>query len=372
MEKVSVTIIGAGVVGLAVAERLSRLSKEVVLIEKHEGFGWETSSRNSEVIHAGFYYPSDSLKAGLCVEGNRMLYELCKNAAIPYKKTGKLVIANTDKEMQKLDSLCEQGKENGVPGLRLLAREEITAMEPNIRAEKALFSPETGIIDTHRLMRYFERKAEENNVTIAYNCEVVGLGKKGNSYTLTIRDADGESFDMESEIVINSAGLSSDRIACMAGIDIEKAGYKIHFCKGEYFSVSNRHSNRLTHLVYPAPTPISLGIHAVLLLDGSLKLGPNAFYLDSLDYDVDSAHQKEFFESAKTYLPFITYEDLAPDMSGIRPKLQRDEDDFRDFVIREESDKGLSGLINLIGIESPGLTASPAIAGFVEEILKNL
>jgi L-2-hydroxyglutarate oxidase LhgO len=372
MEKVSVTIIGAGVVGLAIAERLSRHTKEIVLIEKHESFGWETSSRNSEIIHAGLYYPSDSLKARLCVEGNRMLYELCENAGIPFKKSGKLVIANTDKEMQKVDSLFEQGRKNGVPGLRLLAREEIAKMEPDIRAEKALFSPETGIIDTHQLMKYFERKAEENNVTIAYNCEVVGLGKDGDSYKLTIRDADGESFDMESEIVINAAGLGSERIASMGGIDTEEAGYRIHFCKGEYFSVSNRHSNKLTHLVYPAPTLISLGIHAVLLLDGSLKLGPNAFYLDSLDYNVDAAHQKEFFESAKTYLPFIEYEDLSPDMSGIRSKLQGDGDDFRDFVIREESDKGLDGLINLIGIESPGLTASPAIAGFVEEILRNL
>jgi L-2-hydroxyglutarate oxidase LhgO len=372
MEKVDITIIGAGVIGLSIAERLSRLDKEIILVEKHDGFGWETSSRNSEVIHVGLYYPSDSLKAKLSVQGNRDLYELCEKFNIPCNKMGKLLIANTEEEMEEIERILKQGEENGVSGLKILNKKEIGEIEPNVRAEKALMSPETGIIDSHQLMRYFEKKAQDNNATIAYNCEVVGLRKNNGSFTLDIQDADGETFDLESEIVINAAGLYSDKIASLAGIDTEQAGYKLHFCKGEYFSVSGRHSDKLSRLVYPAPTPISLGIHSVLLLDGSLKLGPNAFYLDSIDYDVDLSHQQEFFESAKTYLPFIELDDLSPDMSGIRPKLQGDGEDFRDFVIRDESDKGLKGLVNLIGIESPGLTAAPAIAAYVEGIVKNL
>ncbi|HUU49760.1 MAG TPA: NAD(P)/FAD-dependent oxidoreductase [Nitrospinota bacterium] len=371
MDKVDIAIIGAGVIGLAIAQRLS-LSKEIVLIEQHDGFGRETSSRNSEIIHAGMYYPSDSLKARLCVEGNRKLYELCENFKIPYKKIGKLIIAHTEEEKKKIENLLKQGNKNGVPGLRLLNRQEINKMEPHILANLALFSPETGIFDSHQLMKFFEQKALSNNVTIAYNCTVSGLQKTGDTFTLDIIDADGESFNLESSIVVNSAGLHADKIASLAGIDVENDGYKLHFCKGEYFSVSSRHNGKLAHLVYPPPNTISLGIHTVTLLDGSLKLGPSAFYIDTIDYEVDGSHQKDFLESAKTYLPFIESNDLSPDMSGVRPKLQAEDEDFRDFVICEESNKGLKGLINLIGIESPGLTAAPAIADYVDKIVKDL
>lgn len=372
MDKVDIIIIGAGAIGLAIAERLSSLSKEMILVEKHDGFGKETSSRNSEIIHAGIYYPSESLKARLCVEGNRRLYELCEDYRIPYKKTGKLIIAQNREETEEIESLFEQGKKNGVPGLELFSKQKTNEIEPHIRADLALFSPETGILDSHQLMKYFEQKALSNNVTIAYNCEVTGIQKNKETFRLDILDADGECFSLESSSIINAAGLCSDRVASMAGIDIERAGYKLHFCKGEYFSVSNAHSKKLGHLIYPAPTPISLGIHTVLMLDGTMKLGPNAFYVDTINYDVDSSHQEEFFTSAKVYLPFLEFDDLSSDMSGIRPKLQADGEDFRDFVIREESHAGLCGLVNLIGIESPGLTAAPAIADYVLGIVKDL
>jgi L-2-hydroxyglutarate oxidase LhgO len=195
---------------------------------------------------------------------------------------------------------------------------------------------------------------------------VTGLSRTGDCYVVRVLDADGQEMELAADIVINAAGLTADRICAMAGVAVEASGYRIHPCKGEYFSVSNRHRGKMTHLVYPAPTPISLGVHAVLKLDKSLKLGPNAFYVDATDdYDVDPSHQEEFFNAGRTYLPFLERDDLSPDMAGIRPKLQATGDSFRDFVIREEADKGLPRFINLVGIESPGLTASCAIAELV-------
>jgi L-2-hydroxyglutarate oxidase LhgO len=221
-------------------------------------------------------------------------------------------------------------------------------------------------------MKYFETAAMAQSVTIGYNCRVQGVRREGEGYSVSVLDADGEEMEIRSDIVINSAGLSSGAVAAMAGIDTGKDGYTIHPCKGEYFSVSNRHRGRLAHLVYPAPTAISLGIHAVLKLDGSLKLGPNALYVDKIDYDVDPSHRQEFFSSAKTFMPFLELDDLSPDQSGIRPKTQVEGEVFRDFIICEEKAKGLPGFIDLVGIESPGLTAAPAIAEYVEKIVEGL
>jgi len=369
MEKVDVIIIGAGVIGLAAAEKLSAAGKEIIVVERHDGFGREASSRNSEVIHAGMYYPEGSLKAKFCVKGNRQLYELCGKRGIPYKKPGKIIVGQNDEETHKINDLYEQGMKNGVSNLQLLEREAVLEREPNITGATGLLSPETGIIDTHSLMKYFEQSAESRGTIFAYSCEVVRVRKATEGYITDVRDADGEMMQVRSDIVINAAGLAADRIAASVGIDVEAAGYGIHPCKGEYFSVSNRHRRKLNGLVYPVPTAIHLGIHVVLDLEGCLKLGPSAFYVDTIDYDVEPSHRQEFFKSARTYLPFIEYQDLAPDMAGIRAKLQRPEDDFRDFVIAEESDKGFPGLINLIGMESPALTACMAIADEVAAII---
>ena len=372
MEKAKITIIGAGIVGLAIASRLSSKYKDIILLERYDSFGRETSSRNSEVIHAGFYYPSESLKAKLCVNGNRMMYGICEKNNIPYKKTGKIVIANTIEEKEKIYKLLKQGQKNCVDGISIIGKKEIEKMEPFIKAEEGLWSPSTGIVDSHLLMKYFESTALSNSVIIGYNCCVNGIEKKNGGFFIKITDADGEEIQINSEIVINCAGLNSDKIAQMAGIDIIKENCVIHPCKGEYFSVSNRHKGKLTHLVYPAPTNISLGIHAVLKLDGCLKLGPNAFYVDKIDYNVDASHIDNMYKEAKKYLPFIDLSDLSCDQSGIRPKLQQANEAFRDFIICEESNKGLPGLVNLIGIESPGLTAAPAIAEYVENMIKGL
>lgn len=369
MDNVDIVIIGAGVVGLAIAEKLSTSEKEIIVVEKHDGFGREASSRNSEVIHAGIYYPEESLKAQLCVAGSRMLYALCERQGIPFRKTGKIIVAGNNEEAEKINHLYDQGRQNGVTGLQLLTRDAMQGIEPNITGVTGLFSAETGIIDTHLLMKYLEHTAETNGVICAYNCEVVGITKNNGSFTVEIRDADDTLTTLQSAVVVNAAGLSSDLIARWAGIAVDEAGYRLYPCKGEYFSVANRHRGKLHHLVYPAPTVISLGTHVVFDLNGGIKLGPNALYVDTPDYDVDPSHQEEFYARARRFLPFIEPQDLSPDMAGIRPKLQKAGDPFRDFIVTEESVNGVPGLINCVGIESPGLTACLAIAERVKGCL---
>jgi len=370
MEKVDVIIIGAGVVGLAIASELSRTrAAEIVLLEKYPYFGAETSSRNSEVIHAGMYYPADTLKARFCVRGNRLLYELCAKNRIPFCKTGKLIVASAADEIAEVGRLYRQGNANGVPGLVMLNAHQIGELEPEVRAKEALFSPETGLIDAHRLMQFYETQATTNGAMIAYQNEVTGLEKQADGYKVTVRDETGGTFDILSSVVINSAGLNSDKVAGLVGIDIARHPYRLHYCKGEYFNVANRHAGKIKHLVYPVPTAYSLGIHTRLRLDGTMALGPNAIYIDEINYEVAPEHQTEFHASVKNFLPYIEYDDLTPEMAGIRPKLQGPGEKFRDFVISEESDKGFPGLINLIGIDSPGLTAAPAIAEYIAGLL---
>jgi len=371
LEKVDIAIIGAGVVGLSIAAELARNGREIIVVERHDGFGREASSRNSEVIHAGIYYKRDSLKARFCLEGRHALYELCPRVGIPFKKIGKLIIAVVEDDLPIIKKLKERAEANGVEGLRLLSRKEVKEMEPNVRAEGGLFSPETGIIDSHALMAYLEKKAAPDT-TFAYNCELVSLEKKEEGYLVGIRDADGEGYEFLSRVVINAAGLGAEKVAALAGIDTAGAGYTIYPCKGEYFRVWGGENERTNRLVYPPPTGISLGLHTVVDLQGGMKIGPNAFYVNEIDHMVDDEHLDEFFEGTRGYLPDLRREHLSPDMAGIRPKLFRKGEPERDFVIQHEEDRGLPGLINLLGIESPGLTASPAIGKYVGEMAEKL
>jgi L-2-hydroxyglutarate oxidase LhgO len=368
LESVDILVIGAGVIGLAVAERCAGGAKDLVVCEQHESFGRETSSRNSEVIHCGMYYAEDLLKTTLCVRGNPLLYELCAAKGIPHRKTGKILVATDHEEEEEIHQILAQGRRNGVPALRLLSAEEITEREPGARGRLGLYSPESGIVDSHRLMEYLERSAAGKGATIAYGSEVTSIRHQASRYVVEVRQADGEMLELSAEIVINSAGLAADRVAQMVGIDAETAGYRIRPCKGEYFRIADKHRGRIRGLVYPTPSPVHLGAHVVVALDGGLKIGPDSRYVDRLDYAVDAGHQREFFEKASRFLPWLSYDDLSPDMSGIRPKLYREGEPFRDFVIREESDRGFPGLINLVGMESPGLTSCLAIAEKVESM----
>lgn len=271
--------------------------------------------------------------------------------------------------MEELERLFENGKTNGV-SLELLSRREIKRWEPNINGLAAIHSPLTGILDSQGLMRYFAGKAKLGGAEIVYKSKVIGIEKVAAKHKVTVEDSAGTSSFLTS-VLINSAGLNSDRIASLAGIDIAAAGYKLHFSKGEYFSVKKRLTKML---VYPIPKAdeSGLGIHVTLDLQGRVRLGPNAYYVGEIDYKVDETHKREFYDSAKGVLPSLEYDDLEPEFAGIRPKLQGPGEGFRDFVIRHEDDRGLPGFINLIGIESPGLTASPAIAKYVKEIVSSI
>jgi len=368
MNRAEIVIIGAGSVGLAIARRLSGLGKKVVLLERHNTFGQDTSTRNSEVIHGGMYYPTGSCKARLCVDGNRMLYDLCSAHNIPHRKTGKLIIANTEDERQNIEEIYHQGNINQVRNLRMIEEQEIKRLEPNVRAKWALLSPESGILDATELMRFFEGEALANNVIIRYNHEVINLEKRKDSYKVIVHRDNGKIEEIITDVVINAAGLYADQISAMLGIDIETSGYRIYWVKGEYFDVSKRHSGKMSHLIYPTPTPVSLGIHVRLRLDGSYALGPNALYVDEINYDVDSTHLDNFFRDAKEYLPFLEKSDLTPGIAGIRAKLQAKGETAKDFIIRNEDDKKLPGFINLVGIDSPALTACMAIAEEVARI----
>lgn len=367
MESVNVAIVGAGAVGLAVAAKISEDNEGVYVFEKNQRYGQETSGHNSGVIHSGIHYPKGSLKARLCVKGNTMLYALCEEYRVPFKKLGKLTVAVGEEEIDELDKLMRMGLDNGVKGLKMLDGEEVRKLEPNVEVEKALLSPSTGILEPDELMNLFYARMRKNNAALVTETEVTDLKRVPYGYQVAGMSV-GEEFSITAKIVINCAGLYSDRVAAMAGLDVDEIGYRIHPCKGDYFRVSGKPLVKM--LVYPVPKGAGLGIHLTPDLGGSVRLGPNAYYVDKIDYSVES-DEKEFREDVTRFVPRIREHEIREDSSGIRPKLQGPNDGFRDFVIRHEADRGLFGLINLVGVESPGLTAAPAIGEYVSEIIEN-
>jgi len=367
-----VIIIGAGVVGLAIAAEVSKSQRRVFMVEKNETFGQETSSRNSQIIHSGIYYPVGSLKAQCCLEGKSILYELCRKHSIEHRKLGKIIVATKPSEVSQLQGLYEKGTKNGADDLRLLTGDEAKRIEPHVVAIAALHAPSTGLLDVHALMRLFLNQAVEHGVGVAYQSKVTGIDRIAGGYRVTVEDSAGTST-FSTRVLVNTSGLYSDQISAIAGINVVKAGYKINYCKGEYFRVSREKSRKVKGLVYPVPNVAGsgLGIHTTPTLDGIMLVGPSAKYVDSIEYSVDESWKPAFAESVGRFLPFITENDLEPEMAGIRSTLQGPNDAIRDFVIRDEADKGLPGFINLVGIESPGLTASPAIAILVEKLVKD-
>ena len=369
MPDAALTIVGGGVVGLAIAAELSRDHSPLFLLERNEKYGQETSSRNSEVIHAGIYYPHNSLKARLCVEGKSLLYELCERHDIPHRRITKVITATAKDELQGLEKLYQHGLGNGVK-LQLLSAQQVHAIEPHIASAGGILSPSTGIISAHGLMDYFFHAAKHNGAEVQMHCEVIGIERRSDGYGITINEG-GNVSSFTSERVVNAAGLESDTICRLAGIELVAAGYALHWAKGSYFALPSGFKNIMSRLVYPVPTKETLGVHALMDLGGRIKFGPDIDYLPDRkpDYTVDERKRHAFAESVRRILPMVKDEDLTPDMCGIRPKLQTRGGEVKDFVIREESDKGLPGFINLVGIESPGLTASPAIARYVRQLL---
>jgi L-2-hydroxyglutarate oxidase LhgO len=373
MMDADITIIGAGVVGLAIAENVSKTHNNVFLIEKHTSFGQETSSRNSEVIHAGIYYTKDSLKARLCVEGKWMIYDYCKKYDIPFNNCGKLIVATSEEEISVIKGIRLTALKNGVDDLLFLEREQISELEPNIFALKALFSPSTGIVDSHSLMKQYETNSYNNGCQIVYGSEVAGISQIENGYKINLFDADKKNYSFTTRIIINSAGLTSDKVSEMVGIKDDSL--KILFCKGEYFRINPPKNRLINRLVYPVPhqNMEGIGIHVTIDMGGGVKLGPDVKYLESniYDYKVTASKQEAFYKSVKKFLPFLEFDDIAPEMAGIRPKIQKPGEPLRDFYIMEETGRGYPGFINLIGMESPGLTSSIAIAKYVNGLIND-
>lgn len=359
------TVIGAGVVGLAIAQRLAALHHDdgdLLVVEKEPSFGRGISSRNSEVIHSGLYYREGSLKHRLCVRGRGLMYDYCARKEIPHKKCGKLIVAAGPEEEAELEWLRIQAGKNGVENVTLLDRNESLRLEPDINVTASLYLAETGIVDSNSLMKSLADDAKKNNATVLYNAAVVSLRRDG-PYLLVLDD--GSSFT--SDNVINAAGLHAIDIAAMLAIPVPA----LYPCKGSYFAYSG--SIRCNHLIYPIPEKklTGLGVHATIDMGGRIRFGPDTEYVGGIDdYTVTDSKKDFFFRSAKKIFPSISPDDLHPDTAGIRPKIQGPDDpEVKDFYIREEHDRGFPGFVNLVGIESPGLTSSLAIGEYVSALL---
>jgi len=362
-------IIGGGAVGLAVAEHLSRTKHPVLLIEKENSIGTGVSSRNSEVIHAGIYYPKDSLKSLLCIRGKDLLYEWCSKHNINHRRTGKYIIAQNNDELEKLHSIKINAENAGMHELYPVTAQQITSEEKDISCTGGLYSPTSGIISVHELMDSLKHVSEQRGVDYVFHSRPEHVQKTSEGYRVQIISDKGERTSVDVRYIINCAGLYCDKVSETIGILNEE--YKIKFSKGNYFRLTG-YNHSITHLIYPVPVPKlkGLGIHITLDLNNQVKFGPDieAMSGNIEDYTVDENRWDSFYKAVKSYLPGICPENLTPEMAGIRPRLAA-EKDFLDFIIKEESGAGYPGVINCIGIESPGLTASLAIAEYIKNII---
>jgi len=366
-ERVDCIVIGAGVVGLAVARRLAMAGRDVVVLEAADAIGTETSSRNSEVIHAGIYYARDSLKARLCVDGKHQLYDFCRDHGVPHRNCGKLIVATSDEEMATLDDIRQRAANNGVGDLYPVSAGQAQDMEPALSCVGAMVSPSTGIIDSHGLMLAYQGAAEDHGAMIAFLSRVVGGSAGSRHHTLDVAMADGEIMRIETPILVNAAGLQAQAVA--GAIDGMPADCvpPSYLCKGSYFALTGKQP--FSRLIYPVPRSASLGVHVTLDMAGQIRFGPDQEWVDSIDYDVDPHRADEFYAAVRQYFPGLPDGALVPAYSGMRPKIQAPDEPARDFMIQGPEAHGLEGLVNLFGIESPGLTASLAIADEVHRKL---
>lgn len=365
MESVDALIVGAGVVGLACARAAAGRGLSVVLVERHARAGEETSSRNSGVIHSGIYYPTASLKARLCVAGRERLYAYCGERGITHRRCGKLVVAQQD-QVPALRALERKARDNGVDELELLTEARARELEPAVRCAEALHVPCTGIVDVHEYMQALEADIAASDGVVSYGTEFVGAVVRSDGLVAKLR-GDGEESEIRVRHLVNSAGLSA--VALLALVEGYPKGrsHRTYYAKGSYFSC--RGTKPFTHLVYPMPNEASLGLHATLDLDGRARFGPDVEWVDAIDYEVDPARAESFYASVREYWPGLPDGALEPAYAGIRPKRVGAGAPAADFLIEGPSEHGISGLVNLIGIESPGLTSSLAIG---DEVLRRL
>lgn len=362
MEHVDVVVIGAGIVGLAIARKFALAGRDVLILESEDAFGTQTSSRNSEVIHAGIYYPSGSLKARMCVEGRGLLYDYCMKHHISYKKLGKLIVAIDESELGNLEDYLVNARMNGVQDLEFIDSATVRKMEPVVRSVGGLYSPSTGIVDSHELMLSYLGEAQSQGALLVLSSPVVGGYVEPDGIVLRIGGK--ESIEIKAQLAINSAGLTAQSVAkSIEGVPPQSVP-KEYFARGHYFVLSGK--SPFNRLVYPIANSAGLGVHVTLDLGGAAKFGPDVSDWSSvIDYAFDES-RKDYFESAiRRYWPELDSNRLVPGYVGIRPKISGPTDPAADFVIQGASIHGLTSWIALYGIESPGLTSSLAIAEYV-------
>ncbi len=361
MDSVDCVVIGAGVVGLAIARAAALQGREVLLLEREGAIGTHTSSRNSEVIHAGLYYKAGSLKARLCVKGRDQLYTYCEQHQVAYQRCGKLIVATTDSQLDELESIRRTAEANGVTDLRRLTAAEARAMEPALACTGALLSPSTGIIDSHGYMLSLQGEAEAHGAMVAFGTRVTAIIPQPQGLALSFNGE--ETPSVLARTVINAAGLFASEVADTVQGLAPAFRPRTRYAKGSYFTLSGRAP--FGRLIYPTPIPGGLGVHLTLDLGGQARFGPDVTWVESLDYAVDPEGAARFYAAIRSYWPGLADGALVPGYAGIRPKLSGPDEPAVDFRIEGPDVHGVAGLINLFGIESPGLTSSLAIADVV-------
>ena len=370
MDSIDFLVIGCGVVGLAIGRALSNKNSSVFVVDQENSFGHHTSSRNSEVIHAGIYYQENSLKALHCVNGKKLLYEYCDKFKIPHRKLGKLIVACNKDDVDELDSIKKRAEKNGVNDLKFISHQELNKMEPNIQGTAALLSPSSGVVDSHVLMQSLIGEIENNQGSVVFNTKVSRIEKKIDYFEVVINDSE----KIKVKNIINAAGLGAVDIAkSIVGINLKKIP-NYYFNKGHYFYLKYSSKKIFSHLVYPVIAKSKtnnmgtiLGIHVTIDTENQVKFGPDMEWIDEIDYTFDESKKDKFYESISHYFPSIKKEDLIPGYTGIRPKIYSKNEPAKDFYIQDETEHNTTGLINLFGIESPGLTSSLSIGNKIVE-----
>ena len=364
VERIECAVIGAGVIGLAVARELALRGREVIVIESENAIGTGTSSRNSEVIHAGIYYEPGLLKGRVCVDGKKRLYQYCEERGIPFQNCGKMIVATEESQLDTLKAIQAKAAGNGVP-LDLLRANEAISMEPELFCVGALHSPTTGIIDTHSLMLAYQGDAENLGAMIAFLSPVAGASINDDGVLLSVGGA--MPMELQCDFVVNSAGLFSPALARkFQGLPQDKIPQE-YFAKGNYYGLAGKAP--FSRLIYPMPRDGGLGVHITVDLGGRARFGPDVEWIDALDYEVDPSRCEGFYEAIRTYWPGLPDDSLQPDYAGIRPKIHGPGTPLVDFLAQGPADHGVKGLVNLFGIESPGITSSMALAEHVADLL---
>lgn len=361
MDHIDTCVVGAGVVGLAVASRLAAAGHEVIILDREPDFGQGVSSRNSEVIHAGIYYPAGSLKARMCVEGKHKLYEYCESHGVAHARCGKLIVATEPDEEGALEDILGKAHANGVHDLEYWDSAQIEKEEPHVKGTRALFSPSTGIVSSHELMQAYLGDLDSHGGMFVGQTTVLGADLDSGLFVLRC-DSEGTPYEFSCRTLVNSAALGAQKVAAGFSFLDQDTVPPLYYCKGNYFTLSG--GSPFKRLIYPVPekSGAGLGVHATIDLGGQVKFGPDVEYIAEEDYDVSTSREADYYESVRRYFPSLEDGQLVPGYVGIRPKLQGPGDPVADFVIQDESVHHIPNLVQLFGIESPGLTSSLAIA----------